>query len=207
MTAYAYAHCPKTGGTYVTRQLQAVEADCWFVGHNPARLIPPHIRAERVVFGTVRDAWGWYASWYLHCLRSGRAAREHLAVYGGGSLEWRDVLYGATHPTPERLPAQWGVVFGTCKRWDAQALLDSGAGLCSYAHQWVYGPGWRDVDLILPTNTLAQGLSDVLGLAVDPHPVNACPTAGVTYDDEQAAWVALAEHEHNSRCGWTAPEA
>lgn len=98
----AYVHTPKTGGSWVTEQLRVYLGGYPATrGHLPARCLEADVVGDRLVFGTIRNPWAWYASWFFHAMRTGTSLRERVAEYGRGSLEFRDVLYGVTHPSPE----------------------------------------------------------------------------------------------------------
>lgn len=210
--AWVYVHCPKTGGTSVTSALRRAGADVVFHGHRPAKTITHN---SRHVFGTARNPWDWYVSWYVHNLVNGnRPGREALAAYGGGSMAFKDVLFGATMPTLGRVPLNWGGCFGSTKSRDWDALQDSGAGLCTFAHEWMYTApdgSWIPQTLI-HTDRLSEGLQALTGVSINEtknarsrFPGWDKPVADY-YDAESAAWVAQSDAVHNARLGgWTHP--
>jgi len=88
-----FVHMPKTGGTWVRRKLLR---ETGRAEHHRAVDLP------RPSWGIVRGPSDWYESYWLHCMRANR--RRDLKAWGGGSHEFRDVLYGWTHPAPELVP-------------------------------------------------------------------------------------------------------
>lgn len=84
-------------------------------------------------YGLHRDPWSWYDSLYRFALQRGMVG--NLEAWGGGSLAFRDVLWGWTHPELGRIPPTAGCVFwcGT-----PSGVASDGRGFCSYAFDWFY---------------------------------------------------------------------
>jgi len=120
------------------------------------------------------------------------------------------------------VPAQWAGYFGSSKSRHRDALIESGGGLCSYAHRWMYcdeETGEFLLDYLLYTDRLYEGLSELLGVAITPenHPptnaaqqnhgdVSALPL-GAHYDADMAGWVNAADREQRALGGWSSPFA
>jgi hypothetical protein len=135
------AHMPKTGGTWASEALRVVGRDRCGGGHDPIWKAWPEWTGSRRLGGTIRDPWSWYVSLYEHATNNGSSAREAMRTWGGGSLDFRDVLYGMTHPTADRVPKHPG---GIWRAMDANVtsndLLTTGAcGLWTWAVLYFYG--------------------------------------------------------------------
>jgi len=173
---------PKTGGTALTAALKrhVRQRPLYTSGpqHDGWRDMLPHFRAP-IVLGTVREPVSWYASLYAHARRTGR--RDHLIrTWGGGSLAFRDVLYGWTHPTPERVPRHWVGCL-----WPGSVLR--GDSLYQHAMDFFYGD---EVTHLIDTSQLAEGLSVALGREVDVPPLNQSgQDYSDWYDEESLGWV------------------
>lgn len=199
----AFVHLPKTGGAWITEQLRVYLGGSFVCrGHTPASvalrerpdgMFDPESR-PKLTFGILRDPWSWYASWYHHAMSCGEAYREGLSVYGGGSLAFRDVLYGVTHADPDRAPGTTGAP-GTAAGpgvffhgFDA-SLTDRLRGDLMGLMSWCVRNQYRQtragrvdrasmvprsgflVDLFLDTATLRQGFAELcsrVGTEVGP---------------------------------------
>jgi hypothetical protein len=67
LTNKVYIHMPKTGGTWVARCMQDDNGGVMLAhygGHASVTEIPDHLLKGKKLFGTKRDPWSWYASWY-----------------------------------------------------------------------------------------------------------------------------------------------
>lgn len=201
-----FVHFPKSAGTAVIAALRSAGVDCANRGHLPARQVSAEDRAGRITFSTVRSPWAWYLSWYLHGLQS-ETGKANLRVYGGGSTTFDAVLRGATRPTQSRTPAQWGVIFGSSKTWDRNALLAGDRGLYSFSHDWLFGSQARDVDVLIHTDNLTQGLSALLGRPIEVDQVNVRRLSPLTsyYTAESASWVAQADSDLIRQHEWAPP--
>jgi len=211
---YLLVHAPKTGGTYCKRVLRHVCGDYQQVGggHDPYPSVPEQWRGDRSVVGSVRDPWSWYASWYFHTVNGQDSLRRALRVYGGGALGFREVLWGATHPEPGRVPVEVGALYTL---GSADELIASGAGLYSYTINTIYD----GVDLFVDQGNLSESLAVLLGvdqrtvLQIGPANVGMRRGAGTMkpphhyreiFDDEMIDWVAQAEIEAIDRFGFVA---
>ncbi len=115
--------------------------------HEPLWAADPKWTQDREIITTVRDPWGWYASFYLHALKTGHGA-DLFGCYAGYDPEspfkyveearhqpeklFRDVLYGMTHPSSRPIPENPGLIWPMTARglW-ASRWRSSGLGLCS----------------------------------------------------------------------------
>ena len=219
---HIFVHLPKTGGTTTTRILARHDGGTVHLrgrgGHDPGWMVRPDELAGRTLIGNVRDPWSWYCSWYQHSRIAGDAAVNDLRTWGGGSIEWRDVLRGVTRGA--RSPHGIGVILRIPQphRSDARAALARHHwGLASWLATWCYGASdsWRrgpvlarwGVPEFVHTSRLAEGLSALLGVPLDE--LSAFERANTRwhradqqygpadyrdwYDDEMMAWVQAAD--------------
>jgi len=146
-----FVHPVKTGGTWVERQLEARTRSlmtaalergvppeklteryyCTQVGeqHDPLRNVLEHAEGKTIAIAT-RHPLTWYGSVFLHGSHH-PANRERLKQYGGGSLKYKDVLYGMTHPEEARVPKIL-LVITNVHQPERQAFIDRGEGLYSF---------------------------------------------------------------------------
>ena len=148
-----HVHMPKTGGTSVHGAFNRAAGCSSRVGggHDPASL---HREAfgQRLVLGTLRNPWQWYRSLFEHVMNNNEQQRSQLSEWGGGSLRFRDVVYGWTgHRTGYR--PRPGVIWEPV---DGSAPA-AGEGLWSWAVRYFYGSPWL-VDVLLDTSQLDAGL-------------------------------------------------
>lgn len=63
-----YLHLPRTAGTFVTNLLEKTGVGSRTVGtlgvHDGVRKISPIQKEDRLIFGSIRDPWSWYVSYY-----------------------------------------------------------------------------------------------------------------------------------------------
>lgn len=199
----AFTHMPKTGGDWVQRQLrQAYGTEVYCRGHEPLWAVRAHegeFREGRIAFGNVRGPWAWYASWYLHSLRHGRAVTKYGATF-------KEVLRKFVQPTevhPSALgPGLFFRSYGG--KWDAD-------GLFSFAHRNQFcdpANGEYLVDYLVDTRLLSAGLV-VLCEAAGHDPVAFGPPSNrapdyapqAMYDDEMLDWVYAADSAIIDRFG------
>lgn len=152
-----YVHMPKTGGIWVTKILESVGgvrikglARHCYAGDVPASWVE-----GRLMFGTVRDPWGWYLSLWRH-LAYGRDGQMLLRHLGRGDQSFDAFIRGVTDPsvwcqTPNRYTEGW---------WDWPV---GGDGLWSETFRAIYGYGGDIPELLIDTNQLTAGLSELLG--------------------------------------------
>lgn len=149
-----YVRMVKTGSTSIANWL----IDNGYgksLGHAPGwyaleawREIPGH--EHTTLWGTVRHPLAWYRSWYAHCMRNypnNHRALASMQAYGGGSHDFRDVLWGLTHPR-ERSPQLADTEFRDHLLNPAGWFLDpeetegagmGGLGLWSRSVLWFFG--------------------------------------------------------------------
>jgi len=218
----AYWHMPKTGGTTVGRimvRIPDVGGIC-VQGpkkHGPPSEIPVSALQNRMLFGTVRDPWSWYLSFYQHCLWG---MKDDLIKFGNGSNEFRDVLFGLTHPLDvEEMPDNFTVVWDVMQDHYEGALnnyLGSGLGLCSWTFRYVYGRPPRPA-MFLDSSRLKEGMALLLNRpremieaiqsqnCASHRPQHHIPDAAKLYDEEMLGWVAKADAPLIETFGFTEP--
>lgn len=147
---------PKTGGTFIrnfllTRGLKTT------IGHTPAEKVDAREPGKYRYFGSVRDPWTWYTSWYHHCKRSNQAT-SRLDLYG-------DDFDSIVHGVMAKKVKDKDFAIVTCSK-DLDAWLAWDGGLYSFWFDYMYGDVVKD---FVDTAQLYEGLSEVTGLPVDPH--------------------------------------
>ena len=234
--SHIFIHCPKTGGTFLRSVLVT---ECGGKdsggGHDPAFFLESQagmasVGARRLV-GVVRRPCDFYVSLYTHARRNGTGYDAQLGLWGNGSVEFRDVLYGWTHPDEVwEMPLSLGVVFGAAGHKDVD-IIESGVGFASWAARYFYGrlgaakgpcePEWL-ADTLVPTDRLYDACEPLLGVPVteESHPrVNTRASMGAVNltargpldpqdwftDDEMVEWVSKADAELIALMGWPAP--
>jgi hypothetical protein len=165
-----FCHMPKTGGTTVSNYLKGFLAgrDRWPLlhGHSPARDIPAHSRKGKTLFGTIRDPWSWYASWWMHAVRD-HSYRAALKEYGKGSYEFASVLRGVTSTERFSPPHDVGIIWATRSPKDSRmSFAGSEAGLYSWVFNHIYA---NDVCSFARLSHLAEDLSKILRMEVSSH--------------------------------------
>lgn len=206
-----YWHMPKTGGMSVYKYLRAHGEGYASVNgvrrHDRASKIPSSIFTKRCLFGTVRDPWSWYTSLYQHASSDPRGFKS-LGLFGGGSIDFKRVLFGMTHPLEIiETPVHFGIAFDFQKGEEEQALHDfmgSGLGLCSWVFRWVYGRPARP-EVFVDTHQLTDGLSQLLFCdeselkkigaqnRSEHRPKTHIPRPSELYDEEMIRWVLEAD--------------
>jgi hypothetical protein len=97
-----HVHMPKTGGTFVYKTMMAQtpkqKVPVLVHGHCFLSDIDSKELKGDLVFGTIRNPWNWYASWYEHAMSIHNPERKLISKIGRGSTEFKNFLYGATHP-------------------------------------------------------------------------------------------------------------
>ena len=102
LTNKIYIHMPKTGGTWVAHAMRKDNGGIMlphYGGHASVSELPDHIVKGKKLFGTKRDPWGWYASWYAHAVTN-PAYHDGLKYYGSGSnasYGWRGTPAAVLH--------------------------------------------------------------------------------------------------------------
>lgn len=214
---FIHYHAPKTGGSWMAKTWSEAGGRKFDGAHDPYRgTLPKKLEARGMtgeprprVVATVRNPWDWYVSWYLHCLRSSNDAmmQARLKVYGGGSLAFRDVLYGATHMLPDNVGCIWSPRRPAPPRAVSRMeMLERGLfvmGLYTFTmnHHYEAGP-----DVYIATDRLNDAVTELTpGIAL-PEPYNVrrfdAAELGAVYDAESAAWVAAADAGWIKWGGW-----
>jgi hypothetical protein len=179
-----FLHMPKTGGTWVSNYLRECHGGQLLPGHGhqPACIIPRHVMEGRSLFGTIRDPWSWYTSWYRHALSSG-AMRKKLRIYGGGSIEFKDVMEGVLEPKSHRCPEDVGVIWTTESPTASRRMFLGGpGGLYTWAFFYIFG---IQPPILIDMYQLHEGLGELLGVEIDPGkwpPVNEGDNRSVDVD-------------------------
>lgn len=171
-------HMPKTGGSALASALRRLYGKGRYTGiqHDGGFMLQEGFRAP-VVVATRRDPQYWYDSLYRHAL----GKRDHLLTkWGGGSIQFKSVLYGWTHPTPDRIPRVWpGVVFPDYRRTPIEGSLYEWAD--AYFHD-------QNVTHVISTERMSEDLSAALGVEVEVPMVNA-RSGRMDWDDEMLSWL------------------
>ena len=227
-------HLPKSGGTWLRSVLVSdLGGKDFGGGHDPFWFIQGNPDIEgRMTIGTSRSPWDWYVSLWCHARRNGDEYTRQLGLWGNGSPEFKDVLYGWTH-TEEvwEMPLSLGVVWAAAgRKMEDVVETDGGVGFCSWAHRYQYGlatasmkggkPEWG-VNCLLDTGSLHEAVTALLEHPVDEesHPmINTRKAMGAVnvgargpydhrewYDDEMVEWVSKADAELIALMGWPAP--
>ena len=194
-----YNHMPKTGGTTMSHILKTSMGGRK-VGkmHTPAsdlaRFEDP---GSRLVFGTIRNPWAWYWSWYQHCVRANKHKGTHLKTYGQGQSDFKSVLHGATHTWEVQPPKRPGVIWGWDGMNDRPAFQAAHVGLYTWGLWNMYGPGgeWL-VQAFIDTDQMVQGLADLTGKTAVEYHLNQGDYGmdpADQYDAEMVEWVAQAD--------------
>jgi len=193
-------HAPKSGSSHVMREMQADGAFRLGEQHEGVDLHRWALKGQWTAFGTVRNPWDWYCSWYQHAM----STRGDGCLPGYGKT-FREVLRAATG-SPELWPVRPGVFydFDDDRRW--------AGGLCTQTHESIYG---YDLDAYVSTDRINEGLSRLLGREVtgQKHSADAREGRDVTrpwesaryadwYDDQMVEWVAGADASMINRFGF-----
>jgi len=203
---------PKTAGTSVHCAFNRAAGGPSRVGggHDPASLHRDAI-GQRLVLGTMRNPWQWYRSLFEHAMNNDASQRSHLAEWGGGSLEFRDVVYGWTGHRPG-YRARPGVI------WEPvdDSMPEPGEGLWSWALRYFYGSPWL-VDVLLDCAQLDAGLRLLNVEPVEPKNTREHRGAGrfvamtsraaeaALWDAEMFSWVQQGDGAMAAALGYHAP--
>jgi hypothetical protein len=213
---YLYVHMPKTGGVWMTQYLKDQHDGLLLPGHGhmAASDVPGHHKRNREMFGTMRDPWGWYASWWAHAL-SNESEQPGLRAYGGGSTEFADVLQGVLCPQAKRVPKQIGVIWNIPKPDPEQwGFVARGVGLFSWAFNYIHGD---EVRKLIDMAQMPEGLRLLMGGKVDLDrypPTNTKEQRRQSahnvdykklYTDKLAEMVWEADFDLINRLGYTQP--
>lgn len=212
-----YIHLPKTGGSYVTKWLRSQAGGRLYLRcHDPLQDAVPAMRKGRKVFGTIRDPWSWYVSWWQHSMAA-PDRRKYLEKWGRGHINFQDVLYGVTHPNEVDVPELPGVIWrpGKAGGDHRDSLIQSGKSLYSWAVGHMYGDP-LEIDVLLDTPCLTQQLGALFGEKIDPRkwpPENtksnrrrtavADPTT--LYNPDRIEWVRQSDKDLIDLLGYDRP--
>lgn len=215
-----YVHLPKTAGTYACAVLEdqlGAKPFAGLGGHFPARAAAPEHVEGRTVFGSLREPCDWYTSLYIHVMNNDEAGRANLRAYGNGSVAFRDVVYGMTHPNevhtaPDAVGAVWRPYAGA---WDD--FRAAGCGLLSWAAQHMFqdAAGRWLVDCLIDGSQPDAGLAIVAG-TVPQAPKNTRAHRGAGrfsgpkryadwWTDDMHGWVREADAFVYDLMGYTTP--
>jgi len=215
---FVYLHMPRTGGTWTREVLKtklgAVHHAGW---HDPISRLESEYLEGRMVWGTIRNPWDWYLSIYQYAMAHPEEIKK-LRVYGKGSMDFRDVVHGMTHPVMGYVPDWPGVIwriFPERDREDVQRdLAESGLGLWSWVVTKMYGPRATRLDALVDTGRLYDGLSELLGVdckefrpknTKEARPVSALEDPRGLYDEESLGWVTVADGHLATTLGYGKP--
>jgi len=204
-----YIHMPKTGGSWIAKLIKNDLGGTDVGGHHGHASwdqLRPHEARDKELWGTIRDPWSWYHSWWRHGMRTG--LKDAMAVYGGGSTEFKDVLYGVLSKDPNRCPERCAVIWSLPKeeasRWE---YLKGDGGLYSWAFSHMYGDRVRT---LVDINRMSEGVRELFNISTnnDSHPpVNSVDrvTEDDHYDDEMARKVLEIDQALISHLGYEGP--
>lgn len=220
---YVHYHAPKTGGSWLGKVWSESGGRRFGGGHDPWRKnakyrVPPcFVRGGAVagvgprVVATVRNPWDWYVSLYLHALRGKDDEMQvaRLKVYGGGSTDFRSVLYGWTH-----LPANLGVIWDVGRPAPPRAvrrreILERGLhhqGLYTFTMNYHYEGG---ADIYIATDRLNDAVAELTPNVPLQKPFNvrrfdAAQVGAIYADLDMIDWVARADAGWIRWGGWYA---
>lgn len=147
---------PKNGGTFL-RDLVQKHGNKDKFGHLPARKIIQKVPGVNL-YGTIRDPWTWYASWYAHCTKNRVPCEKMRRFYGPTfKVALKNVL-NKTH-----LDDGYSVmnVYEHCPSW-----RDCEGSLYTHWFEMFYGD---HVKTFIDTAQLYEGVEELLGHKVDPR--------------------------------------
>lgn len=144
---------PKTGGTWL-RHYMIQHKTHQKHGHSHADRVLQRAGEDVRLFGTIRDPWTWYASWYHHCKRvTGNA--EILSQYGKTFVEVLPNLLGKSYKSDN-----FAVITGSK---DLAKWLAFDGGLYSFFFQEFFQ---GKVDVFIDTAQLYEGCELLFGAKV-----------------------------------------
>lgn len=161
---YVYCHMPKTGGTWMTNYLQQEhEGVRALSGHSAASELDPAVYEGKTLFGTVRDPWSWYLSWYNHATRN-KGARLAMKTYcDGREPSFHEVLRNLLER--RNVPDYYNLIWrapGQLARRDEWLAYEG--GLYSFWFDEIYGGlVWTFID----TSRLYEATEQLLGVVID----------------------------------------
>lgn len=200
-----YIHMPKTGGVWMSSYLMASHdgRPIGSHGHLPASMLKDHEVEGRLLWGTIRDPWSWYLSWYSH--------QKPDLDNCGGSSEFKDVLMGALRRDPGHYPESSAVMWsisGTSADARNDTYIDGQGGLFTWAFFHAFGD---QVKTFVDINRMHEGVEVLFGSTPDPdQPTNTrnldLPSSPEEmYDDEMVEAVYQADSHLIEILGYEGP--
>lgn len=200
---------PKTGGTWTGRWLRQIYQGTYFTGHYHDSVddVDP---GDRTVFGTIRDPWSWYYSWWWQATHSG-ISKKRVFEYGGEEQleDFRSVLYGATHPEESKVVVRPGLFWGPQGR--DESFANGGRGLYSWSFHRVYGDPAKVLNFV-DMSDIQGGITSLVGKL--PYDASGRPRENVgsyevsipdIYDEEMEQWVRDADRKVINMLGYSSP--
>lgn len=129
---------PKTSCMWWSAMLRQVPGARLIAGtHSPGCLLSQHQTKGMVVFGVLREPLDWYRSLWSHGLDAGAWRHDVLRAWGGGSLQFKDVLAGMTSGSmPAEVAAAPGVLWLADRR--RRMKCRDGEGLWSWSMRYFF---------------------------------------------------------------------
>lgn len=207
---HVYVHMPKTGGMWVAHALHNLGNGHKIPGtrrHARYDDIPQDALEGRMVFGSIRDPWAWYASLWQH-LRNGVDGPPVLRALGDGDESFGAFLRGmtdrqvwATLPEDDRGGWPWPP--------------DLGGGFYTSLMRWYFGHPLK-VDALIDQTQLRVGLEQILDVSIDEgrfppknsrldRPATAVKNPHTLYNHDEVALVQDADGEAASELGFLEP--
>ncbi len=215
-SSFLFLHPVKTGGTWVEDRLGSLlpgqVRSATVTSPQGATTISQHLtlhEAKNLLPGrqlviSIRQPLSWYGSLYLHALR-GVNGRKRLALYGGGKNDFRSVLYGMTHPQPERVP-DYPIMLTTSGCAHRLAYASGSEGLYAHHFNHYYCPQ----ALLLRQESLSRDFDQWQGADTSDAPHRnvgkreSGPPGSYSewYDGEMLSWVEEADGETANFLGY-----
>ena len=120
--------------------------------HSPSCDLEGHEVKDKLLWGTIRDPWSWYLSWYSH-------QKSDLDIHGEGSSEFKDVLMGTLSRDPERCPKNAAIMWCISGE-SASAYPDDQGGIFTWAFRHTYGD---QVKTFVDTKRMHEGVEVLFG--------------------------------------------
>lgn len=172
---------PKTGGTWLRHYLLDNGKKHRF-GHNTAARIEATEPKRYRYYGTIRDPWSWYSSWFFHCKRVKGHHAYMKQYYGGDSFS--TVLPNLMEKTCKKEMFPLLTAYEEPDKW-----LAFEGGLYSYWFKEFYG------DLVvkcIDTAQLYEGVEELFEVPVDRvkyPPINTGKHWGDVYKEPQEIYT------------------
>ncbi|MHC4929404.1 MAG: hypothetical protein ACYTFU_06965 [Planctomycetota bacterium] len=195
----------KTGGVWMSDHLRA-HHDGRAIGshgHLPAHLLDSDEAEGKMLWGTIRDPWSWYLSWYSH-------QKPDLDKCGGSS-EFKDVLMETLRRDPEHYPENSAVMWsisGASADARNDTYIDGQGGLFTWTFFYMFGD---QVKTFVDINRMHEGVEALFGSSPDSdQPTNIrnldLPSSPEEmYDDEMIEAVYRADSHLIETLGYEGP--